>query len=245
MVHPHTTSQSKILEFGADFGAQINWQKRPRSGLERWARHERGSFAPFGDTKDIWLRPFVRTARRCRNKLGLDLHHDDDVEVFLQWCPGLIRTHRLQKPGDVRLPLEQGACKALKIGTNVLAIHCRQETGGQYIDAGLVAIPATKPLVELVRRDGPTVWGTEKTQSYLDLHRKLQNLRKQKITEPGIEIMCVEERGQSPTYVAIRARAAPQGDRVTSGFPEVLVASNAVVPPALTRKETTTALRIG
>src|SRR5205823_2030614 len=79
---------------------------------------------------------------------------------------------------------------------------------------------------------GRAIWGPDKTQTYLNLHRKLQNLRKQKIAEPGVEIMCVEERGQAPTYVAIRGSAAAQGERVTCGFPEVLVASNSVVPPA-------------
>ena len=181
------------------------------------------------NAKDIWLRQTF-DLKELPDRLALDLHHDDDVEVYLNG----VQVYQAKgfKVKYIRQPLEQAACQTLKVGANVLAIHCRQEMGGQYIDAGLVALPSTMPLVELVRHDGPSVWGPEKTQSYLALHRKLQDLRKQVFKEPGIEVMCVEERGQAPTYVAIRGSAAAQGDRVTIGFPEVLVASNAVIPPA-------------
>lgn len=222
----YTTNRPKAGWFGVDF-TPSDWHDGP------------GGFGTLGtpgaiigtvwNTKDIWLRRSFELPEKP-GRLALDLHHDDDVEVYLNGVP-VFQTKGF-KTKYVRLPLDQAACNTLKPGTNVLAIHCRQEMGGQYIDAGLVALPSTMPLVDLVRRDGPAIWGPDKTQAYLDLHRKLQNLRKQKIAEPGVEIMCVEERGQAPTYVAIRGSAAAQGERVTCGFPEVLVASNSVVPPA-------------
>ena len=91
-------------------------------------------------TREIWLRRVFTlgngTAEKKNRSLALRLHHDEDVEIFLNG-KAVAREPRWTT-GYVELPLSAEAVGALREGRNVLAIHCRQTGGGQYIDAGLI-----------------------------------------------------------------------------------------------------------
>jgi N-sulfoglucosamine sulfohydrolase len=86
-------------------------------------------------TSDIWLRrPF--TLKRMPKRPVLLIFHDEDAEVYLNGK----RIARLKGhvTGYVAVPLDAAARSALTAGENLLAVHCRQSSGGQYIDAHIV-----------------------------------------------------------------------------------------------------------
>jgi hypothetical protein len=70
--------------------------------------------------------------------LSLHVHHDEDAEVYLNGKQ--IATFRRYTSEYETTPLEKQAAEALKPGKNTLAVHCRQTTGGQYIDVGILDV---------------------------------------------------------------------------------------------------------
>ena len=70
--------------------------------------------------------------------LQLLVHHDEDAEIYLN---GVLSAQLPNFTTGYRpFPISERALKTLKAGENTIAIHCRQTTGGQYIDAGLVLV---------------------------------------------------------------------------------------------------------
>lgn len=87
-------------------------------------------------TDDIWLRRTFTLSDTDFKDARLRVHHDEDVEIYLNGVlaarlPGFITEY---EEADI-LP---EARKALRHGENLLAVHCHQTRGGQYIDVGLV-----------------------------------------------------------------------------------------------------------
>jgi hypothetical protein len=91
------------------------------------------------DGSDIWLRrSFDVDSLSEGGRLMLTIHHDEDAEVYLngqlvQELKGHTRHYR-----PVLLAKAAGAL--LREGRNTVAVHCRQTTGGQYIDVGIAEI---------------------------------------------------------------------------------------------------------
>ena len=88
-------------------------------------------------TADIWLRREVELPQKNFEQVNLWLHHDEDAEVYINGvlafkAGGFISEY------DV-FPLTPEGRAALKPGKNLIALHCHQTGGGQYIDAGLVS----------------------------------------------------------------------------------------------------------
>ncbi len=90
------------------------------------------------NTGDIWLRREIELPAKNWRDPELWLHHDEDAEVYIN---GVVASKTTGWTTSYDLvPLLPTAKAALKPGKNLLAIHCHQTTGGQYIDAGLADV---------------------------------------------------------------------------------------------------------
>ena len=89
-------------------------------------------------SSDIWLRRTFELKSKKLSRPQLLIHHDEDAEVY-------INGRLIAKPDGytssyVQVRLDEKARRALKVGSNCLAVYCTQTTGGQYIDVGLVDV---------------------------------------------------------------------------------------------------------
>ena len=90
------------------------------------------------NTPDVWIRRTFELGDGPFVQPQLEIHHDEDAAVYLN---GRLVAEPPGYTSDyVMIPLSAEARAALKAGRNVLAVHCRQTRGGQYIDAGLVDV---------------------------------------------------------------------------------------------------------
>ena len=87
---------------------------------------------------DIWVRRTFKLEDTKLSRPQLSIHHDEDAEVYINGK--LVAKLQGYTSSYVRATLNKNAQRALKVGTNCIAIHCHQTTGGQYIDAGLVDV---------------------------------------------------------------------------------------------------------
>ena len=88
-------------------------------------------------TPDIWIRrTFELPAGITLNNPQIYLHHDENTEVYVNGTLVLTVTGYTQ---DYELNSAMGVDlkTVLKPGANTIAVHCRQTTGGQYIDVGI------------------------------------------------------------------------------------------------------------
>lgn len=92
-------------------------------------------------TSDIWLRRHFRVEKAAVALAGLRIHHDEDAEVYVN---GKKIAEFSGYVGSYSTTLNEALRAALHEGDNVLAVHCHQTQGGQFIDAGIEAGIETK-----------------------------------------------------------------------------------------------------
>ncbi|MBB1286004.1 DUF4965 domain-containing protein [Flavisolibacter sp. BT320] len=125
--------------------------------------------APFGDNRteaktywksnDLWVRRTFELSNADYKNLYLKLHHDDNIEIYLNG------NRIYQQEGwtgkHVYIPLKGVAGGKLKKGKNVLAIHVANTAGGQWLDVGLVNEVEDKSEVAVAQQKNVTVTATQ------------------------------------------------------------------------------------
>lgn len=91
------------------------------------------------NTADIWLRKQFAVGAltdQALDSLALVIHHDEDCEVYINGV--LSNSFTGYTTNYISVPLSAEGKNAIKRNSqNIIAIHCHQTTGGQYIDAGI------------------------------------------------------------------------------------------------------------
>ncbi len=90
------------------------------------------------DTPDIWLRREFEVPDRKLEEVIARLHHDEDVTVYVNGVKAVELKEYTSAYGEQTIGADGLA--ALKPGKNVLAVHCHQTGGGQFIDVGLAEL---------------------------------------------------------------------------------------------------------
>ncbi|MCB1237352.1 MAG: PSD1 domain-containing protein, partial [Verrucomicrobiae bacterium] len=185
---------------------------------------------------DIWMRTDFGL-QELPESLVLEIHHDEDVEVFLNGAE-IFRAAGFSTDYET-VELGPEAIAALQTGRNVVAVHCHQTGGGQYIDLALRSA-AQKPqtLPEALKRGGPGLakamaghFGRDVVKEWNDRRGAIDALRREL---PGTPLNVVKETGQhpDPLQIHLRGSAHAPGDPVEPGFPAILASATSDPRPA-------------
>lgn len=227
----------RVLVADARQGQPVEWRYRLADPGEGWQNPDfpdqgwkrgPGGFGQAGTPgsvvhtpwrrEEIWLRKKFEVRGQVRT-LSLTIHHDDEVKV---WLNGHVvfegegfRTDYLTRQ------LDQAAA-FLREGDNVLAVHCKQNGGGQYIDLGLADEGLRSGLSERIAEHGVAVFGETRREEYFRLKGALAESRLNPPRTPVRKVMAVGENGRKETHVLLRGNPGLVGDKVEPGFPSVL-----------------------
>jgi len=110
-----------------------------------------GLVATSWSTPDIWLRRiFVITNLDLAPGIALWMNHDDAAEVYLNGVLACTAPNYTTAYHEFNITEESR--KALKRGTNIIAVHANQTVNAQYIDVGvMVREKQVAPAVDTVR----------------------------------------------------------------------------------------------
>lgn len=98
-----------------------------------------GAAGTIWTDSSIWLRRTVSMPDPSTLKgIGMIIHHDESAEVYVNGT--LIWSDTGYTVDYTSVPLDAKAQAAFKEGGNLVAVHCTQTNGGQYIDVGFETV---------------------------------------------------------------------------------------------------------
>ena len=170
-------------------------------------------------TSDIWLRTTFRLGIIPKT-LRVTLKHDEDVEVYLNGKLVFQNTGLFSKyeTHDV----SQESADVLQTGKNVIAVHCRNTVGGQFIDLGLECFEEAVDHAGLIRKHANRLMGDDLHKQYKNRIRELGRHLPTKPKSDYYKTLSVSEGAEKVTKILRRGNPALEGEEVFPAFPAVL-----------------------
>jgi Domain of unknown function (DUF1793) len=141
-IHWRMTTREPAKEWASPGFDASGWAEAPGGFGTAMTPGTAGALRTEWKGPDIWLRREFTMPEGNFADLQLDCFHDEGAEIFLN---GIAAARVTGFTTDYEtIPISTDARASLKPGRNIMAIHCHQTGGGQYIDAGLVEIRETK-----------------------------------------------------------------------------------------------------
>jgi beta-galactosidase len=109
----------------------------------KWQTGKSGFGTPSGDgarvgtewkASDIWIRKSFELTEIPKEPV-FRVFHDEDFEIYVNGILACQGTGFTVEYLDFKVP--EKVLTSLKKGKNDIAVHCRQTTGGQFIDVGI------------------------------------------------------------------------------------------------------------
>jgi hypothetical protein len=193
------------------------------------------------DTPDIWMRANFGL-KNLPESLVLEIYHDEDAEVYLNGAlvyeakgQGIMNDYQI-------ISLSETALDLLQTGKNVIAVHCRQSGGGQYVDLALRSKASFSSIESLLsggagKKMKATVAdavGRDLVGEYEKTVAAINGLRQQK---SGVPLNVVTEKATpGAMHIHLRGSAHALGDEVAPGVPAVLGSENSDPSPLLSER---------
>jgi len=119
---------------------------------------------------NIWLRKTFNLKKTNFHGMRLSIHHDEHAEIYINGY--LAAKVEGFNTGKEIFEISNMAFVTLRKGQNVIAVHCHQTSGGQYIDVDIVDLVSSKKRTRVVEEivkseiDTGKPWSVEKAQNW-------------------------------------------------------------------------------